>query len=223
MSLQTIWMRHHNNVARRLKQVMSSWNDTTVFEETRKIIGAQLQHIAYNEYLPAILGTQIMNQFDLKPRPTGQYYTKYDAKIKPQIRNAFSAAAYRFGHSMISDHITEKKSGWTINHLLHTVFLKSDLVYNGGVDAITKGLYMSPAYKTDKEMTREVTRHMFETAPKNGMDLAAINVQRGRDHGIQDYNTWKLACGLGLSADFDSLNLHSSAVRKLLAKVYSDQ
>ncbi|XP_060067599.1 chorion peroxidase-like [Ylistrum balloti] len=222
ISLQTVWMRHHNNLARQIKGANPGMSDDIVFQETRKIVTAQLQHITYNEWLQEILGDNIMNQFDLKPKPSGQYYKGYNTAVKPMIRSAFSTSAFRFGHSLIGNDIKEKKaSGTVLHHRLHTTFLKPDLAYNGGVDSIMKGLYTSPAQKTDNHITHEVTRHLFQTAPKNGLDLAATNIQRGRDFGIYDYNTWRVACNLGPASDFDALDLHSSELRKLLKKVYN--
>ena len=48
--------------------------------------------------------------------------------------------------------------------------------------------------------------HLFEPedAPA-GLDLGAINVQRGRDHGLPAYNAWRRRCGLTPVTTFDEL------------------
>ena len=56
-SMHTIWLREHNRVAISLSKLSSgSWDDETLYQEARKIVTAEYQHIIYNEWLPIILG-----------------------------------------------------------------------------------------------------------------------------------------------------------------------
>jgi peroxidase len=98
--LLTIWLREHNRVARTLQQLNPSWSDEILFQEARRIMIAEPQHITYNEFLPLILGPDYMRTFDLQPKQRG--YTKlYSPEIDPTIVYAFATAAYRFGHSLV--------------------------------------------------------------------------------------------------------------------------
>ena len=66
-----------------------------IFHEARKIIGATLQHITYNEWLPIVLGPRVLEIFELKLLPKG-YYTLYNDTVNPTVANAFGAAAFRW-------------------------------------------------------------------------------------------------------------------------------
>jgi peroxidase len=44
-----------------------------LFEESRRIVGAQFQHIVYHEYLPKLIGAQLMDRYELVPNQSGYY------------------------------------------------------------------------------------------------------------------------------------------------------
>ncbi|XP_063411220.1 peroxidase-like [Mytilus trossulus] len=228
IALQTIWMLEHNRIAKTLEQMNDDWVEEKVYQETRKIVIAMIQHVTYNEYLQHILGNQQMIDLDLKPMPSG-YFTGYDSTTKPQIRNGFSAAAFRFGHSMVRQRLAYNGPLHSNqNPLLHNEFLKPDKIYdaNGGISSVTRGLYGEFSQKVDRKMTKELTERLFERTHGFGGDLAAVNVQRGRDHGIASYNIWRMVCELTPADDFTAgvlggLEHHSTAEARALANTYS--
>jgi peroxidase len=93
-------MREHNRVARELKRFNPNWNDETIFQECKRIVNAQWQHIVYNEWLPIVLGEQFMTRFGLFPLTEG-FSTNYRTDFDPRITNAFASAAFRMGHTLI--------------------------------------------------------------------------------------------------------------------------
>ena len=62
-SLHTQWYREHNRVRDILKKLRPKWPPDILFEETRRIIVAEYQHVIYNEFLPPLIGihTNIKN------------------------------------------------------------------------------------------------------------------------------------------------------------------
>ncbi|KAL3886209.1 hypothetical protein ACJMK2_026218 [Sinanodonta woodiana] len=213
-SLHTIFMREHNRIAAGLAALNNNWTDQVLYDEARKIVGAMLQHITYKEYLPVILGDAIMTSHDLHPLTSG-YFSGYDSNVNPAIKNEFATAAFRFGHSMVHDSLKYNGNGG--DRLFKDIFLNPDILYHttGGVDGILKGLTDSYSQKVDERLSSQLTRHLFESQPGFGADLAAINIQRGRDHGIPGYLLMKAIC------DVDS-NVHDPAVWKALKALYKN-
>lgn len=50
-----------------------------------------------------------------------------------------------------------------------------------------------------------MTNKLFKSYKKYGLDLLAIDIQRGRDHGIASYNNYRRYCNLKKVTKFKEL------------------
>ena len=100
VATQTVFMREHNGVAELLMELNPHWDDERLYQETRRILIAQMQHITYNEFLPIVIGRNKMQELGLLPLQKG-FSRDYDENVNPSILNEFAAAAFRFGHSLV--------------------------------------------------------------------------------------------------------------------------
>jgi len=210
-TIHTVLLREHNYIASKLIRINPHWNNEKVFQETRKIVSAIIQHITYNEFLPRVMGPSMMKKYSLELLSTG-YSDGYTSDCSLAIFNEFSTAAFRFGHSMISPNLTmmteedlrRERGGEQIQ--LRNHFNNPDLIRSGRVlDDLVRGLVMAPMEVMDNSITQEVRDHLFEEKNRkmSGMDLPALNIQRGRDHGLPGYNKFREFCGLSRSQKFD--------------------
>lgn len=100
LAMHHIWVLEHNHIALELANMNPHWSEEKLYQEARRIVGAMIQHVTYREFLPLVLGRDVCQLFDLELLSSG-YFTKYDVKTNPTVANAFSAAAFRFGHALI--------------------------------------------------------------------------------------------------------------------------
>ncbi|XP_026292684.2 uncharacterized protein LOC113217054 [Frankliniella occidentalis] len=210
--MHTLWLREHNHVAERLQQLNPHWADETLYQEARRVVTAQFQHIAFNEFLPRILGYTSGQRYDIKLLREG-YFHGYDPTCDATLVNEFSSAAFRFGHSLLQPHFVRMDAQYRPVEppvRLRDHFFNSDIILQPGmVDEIVRGLVATPMQTLDKFITKEVTNHLFEhrrpLRPFSGFDLVAINIQRSRDHGVPGYNNYRELCNMTRAARFEDL------------------
>ncbi|KAG9268743.1 thyroid peroxidase [Astyanax mexicanus] len=195
-ALHTLWVREHNRIATRLKQLNVHWSSLTTYQETRKIIGALHQIITMRDYIPKILGDEAFEE-------TVGSYEGYDESLNPSVSNVFATAAFRFGHATISAQIRrlnesfQEHPNFSSLNLHQTFFSPWRIIREGGLDPILRGLLGWPAARQNQQhlMTEELTEKLVVLNIPESLDLAALNLQRGRDHGLPGYNDWRAFCG----------------------------
>lgn len=183
MAVHTLFVREHNRLAGIIAQQNPTWTDEEIFQVARRIVGAQIQRITYEEYLPAILG------WDLYVRPGD---ARYNPNVNASVTNAFAHAAFRFAHSQINDNLllVNNHNQQVGNLTLRQAFFNVDFLVNNpaNLDLVLKGQAEQLAQAVDTLYANAVRNNLFRPGG-GGTDLLALDIQRGRDHGLPDYAT----------------------------------
>jgi peroxidase len=214
-AMHTLFVREHNRLAAEIAATDSSLSGDEIYQRARQFVGGLMQGITYNEFLPALLGP---NALDV--------YRGYDQTVSPAIVNCFSTAVYRFGHSALSPTLLRlDASGSTIafgNLPLKDAFFRPDrLINQGGIEPILRGLAAQEMSAIDVKVIDAVRNFLFGDPTAGGLDLASLNIQRGRDHGLPDYWNARFARGLGRANTFAQIS-SDPTTQALLAVAYGD-
>jgi hypothetical protein len=210
-AIHTVFVREHNRLADAISSANPGMSDEDVYQRARRIVGAEVQAITYNEWLPALLGGHGLDS-----------YAGYDSSVNPSIDTAFSTAAFRFGHTMLNDQLlrfNEDGTPYAGGHLnlFQAFFNPASIQGPGALDAVVRGLAAQQANEIDTQVIDGVRNLLF--GPGVGRDLIALNLQRGRDHGLPDFNTLREDYGLARVTDFSEIT-SDALVAAALADVY---
>uniref|UniRef100_A0A182P084 Chorion peroxidase n=1 Tax=Anopheles epiroticus TaxID=199890 RepID=A0A182P084_9DIPT len=205
-SMHLIWARHHNNLADGLARVNSHWDDERLFQEARRILAAQMQHITYAEFVPVIVGNGTAARMGLLPESDDSLADTYNASVDASIANVFAGAAFRFAHTLLPGLMKKTRnpaassSGIELHRMLFNPY---SLYARDGLDNALGGAIGTALAKYDQYFSTELTERLFEKADEHllhnhpcGLDLVSLNIQRGRDHGLPAYPRWRKHCHL---------------------------
>ncbi|MCA9214383.1 MAG: peroxidase family protein [Planctomycetales bacterium] len=189
-AMHTLFVREHNRLAAEIEIANPGWSDEQIYQRSRKIVGAQMQVITYQEFLPAVLG----------PYAPG-VESVYDESVNPSISNEFATAIYRLGHSMIGEELMRVQNDGQVapgGHLsMMDAFFNPTILHSSEeLDFILKGLSVQQMREVDTSLVDDLRNFLFGPPGAGGFDLLSLNLQRGRDHGLPDYNSVRAAYGL---------------------------
>ena len=188
ITMQTLFMREHNRLADGIAKADPKLTDEQIFQQARRIVIAELQVITYKEFIPALLGEGAL-------RP----YAGYNPNVNASISNEFATVGFRIGHSMLGSDVEFLDNAGNEVHdavELRDAFFNPGLIQETGIDSVLKYLASDRAEEIDTKVVDDVRNFLFGAPGQGGLDLASLNIQRGRDHGLPDYNDMRAAYGL---------------------------
>lgn len=150
----------------------AQWDGDKIFEAAKFANEMQYQHMVFEEFARRI-------------SPNVTAFAQYDITLNPNITSEFANAVYRLGHSMLTDTVdmvngADQKTGLS----LVTAFLNPVAYAETGPADILKGMSQQEGNEID-EFVVDSVRNFLVGLP---LDLAALNITRGRETGVPTLN-----------------------------------
>jgi peroxidase len=206
-------MREHNSWVDTLKSQHPDWSAAQLYNMAKSITTAEYQNIIYQEYLPVLIGDA------LKP------YNGYDPTVNAQATQEFSTAAFRVGHSQVSDTQTGLDNNLNVvftESLAEAFFNTPEIDEQNGINPLIRTLGVDSSQATDVYTVAALRNLLFAGlvgGEINEIDLIAIDIQRESDVGLGSLNQTRKALGLVPYSSFGDLT-DDPVLRKNLKQVY---
>jgi hypothetical protein len=192
-TMHTLFVREHNYWAKMIRQHQPYLDDDGIYYRARAMVGAEIQIITYRDFIPRLLGRDAL-----------QPYAGYNRDLDAGIENAFSTAAFRVGHTMLSPVLLrlDAKNQSIGNLNLRDAFFNPAEISGPGIEVYLRGLARQAHQMIDGYVVDDVRNFLFGPPGAGGFDLASLNMQRGRDHGLPRYNVVRQDFGLAPKTSF---------------------
>ncbi|KAJ8953259.1 hypothetical protein NQ318_015841 [Aromia moschata] len=230
LSFGVLWFRWHNYLAGRIRAQYPDWSSEKVYNEARKWVIATQQHVVVYEWLPTLLS---------KGLPA--YKASYDPSINPQIDQFFQSAAFRFGHTLVVPGVYLRDYGRSgcktrFSSWNHTAVRTCNIFWRPqepmlnrtddgknflDIDRLLMGMSVQLTEREDHEIVEDLRGNVFGPLEFPRRDLMAINIQRGRDHGLPDFNSAREAFKLKPYNGFKNFSYIREEIRTKLSKLYN--
>jgi len=225
---QTLFAREHNRIVGLLPNTLSQEDK---FQIARRIVVAEQQYITYNEFLPAY-GVSLPQYTGYKSNVNANLSTEFATvgyRAHSQIHGEFTTEAQpvsRYSTATLNTlrnmGVEVEIDGSDVSFTIATgvAFFNPDLLNLIGEGPLLSALN-EQQYQNDETIDNQLRSVLFQvpvsgnpdcldgpTMPQcfNGVsDLGAIDIERGRDHGMPTYNQLRQAYGLPAKTTFASI------------------
>ncbi|WP_309124748.1 peroxidase family protein, partial [Arthrobacter sp.] len=179
------------------------WNGERLFQAARFITEMEYQHLVFEEFARKI-------QPAISPF---QPFAFTQTEINPAVTAEFAHAVYRFGHSMLTETISRRNEdrpgpdgeygtaddipGTTNDISLLEGFLNPPAYTDGGSagqltsEEAAGSIVMGMSDQTGNELDEFVTDTLRSNLLGLPLDLAAVNIARGRSEGLPTLNNFR--------------------------------
>jgi Animal haem peroxidase len=230
----TLFAREHNRIVSLLPASLSA---EAKFEIARRVVGAEQQFITYREFLPA-LGVGLSPYRGYNPDVNAALSNEFavvgyraHSMIHGELEPIGEAADFKRKDLRAIEaqgvEVVREDDELEFVVPLNVAFFNPDLFRRIGIDAVMAGLGAESQYKNDEQIDNQLRSVLFQVpVPGNPdcldgpslpqcfrgvVDLAAIDIQRGRDHGVPLYNDLRRAYGLPAKSSFTAITGETSS------------
>jgi hypothetical protein len=227
----TLFAREHNRIVDALPRTLSAEER---FQIARHVVGAEQQYITYNEFLPA-LGIRLSPYRGYDPRVNAAITNEFavvgyraHSMIHGEIETSAPVGAYprsvldAFAAGGLEVEVADGVVGLVVP--LNVAFGNPDLLQGIGLGPALRGIGAEAQYKNDEQIDNQLRSVLFQVPGAGAADasacldgptlpgcftgvadLAAIDIERGRDHGMPAYNELRRAYGLAPKRSFTAI------------------
>lgn len=150
-------------------------------------------------------------------------YKGYNPRANPNLMNQFSTAAFRIGHSIMTNNFPLLNRYREVEEelSLHEMFFKPDFFEGEQMEKLLRGVANTKMKERSPELVNQL-RNLLIPGPEDrvtNLDLFSLNIQRGLDHGIGKYNDLRKAFGLRKVYSFKDM-VDDTQKAEILEEIY---